>query len=290
MDIDGDGLEDILSGSYSRMEGKMAGLFQVMYGKSDGTFMKARALKGSDGEPLIIPTKGEEEITENICTRPFAVDWDGDGKLDLIVGNFAGSFYSFKGEGNGKFHPKPEKISDSAGQPLKISGHHGDPFVIDFDGDGDLDILSGSTEGGVQWAENIAAKGQPPKLKAFQSLIPAAKGLKYGDPLKEEDLKGPTTATRIWVADVDGDGKLDIIVGDNTTLISPAKGLSLEEFDKKRKAWEEEIAKVGKEMNDEKADEKTRNKANEKFSKLYDEREKFLKEDRTGFVWLYFQK
>ena len=42
-------------------------------------------------------------MTENICTRPFAVDWDGDGHLDLVVGNFAGTFYWFKGEGKGKF-------------------------------------------------------------------------------------------------------------------------------------------------------------------------------------------
>ncbi|MFO0845790.1 MAG: hypothetical protein U0797_25975 [Gemmataceae bacterium] len=31
----------ILSGSYSRMERDMAGLFQVLYGKPDGTFHKA---------------------------------------------------------------------------------------------------------------------------------------------------------------------------------------------------------------------------------------------------------
>ena len=50
------------------MEQKMAGLFQVMYGNGDGTFRKAEVLKGTDGQPLIIPTKGENEITETICT------------------------------------------------------------------------------------------------------------------------------------------------------------------------------------------------------------------------------
>src|SRR5947207_15335912 len=98
------------------MEGKMAGLFQVMYGKADGTFKKAEALKGSDGEPLIIPIKGDDQQLENICTRPFAVDWDGDGKLDLVVGNFGGTFYWFKGDGEGKFNPKLEIIKDSDGQ------------------------------------------------------------------------------------------------------------------------------------------------------------------------------
>jgi len=110
VDIDADGHRDILSGSYSRMQQDMAGLFQVLYGKADGTFRRAEVLKGTDGEPLIIPIKGREEMTENICTRPFAADWDGDGDLDLVVGNFSGTFCLFRGQGEGKFAPKPEPI------------------------------------------------------------------------------------------------------------------------------------------------------------------------------------
>lgn len=173
MDIDGDGRGDILSGSYSRMEKAMAGLFQVLYGKSDGTFRKAEVLKGTDGEPLIIPLNGQP-MTENICTRPFAVDWDGDRHLDLVVGNFAGTFYWFKGEGKGKFDPKPEAIT-SGDKPLHLDGHRGDPFVIDWDGDGDLDVVSGSANGGVQWAENTASKGKIPELGAFEWLIQPGK-------------------------------------------------------------------------------------------------------------------
>ena len=125
---------------------------------------------------------------------------------------------------------------------------------------------------------------------SFRPLIKPGKEHKYGEPLREEELVSPTTATRIWVTDVNGDGKLDILVGDNTMLISPAKGLSREEFETKRKEWESKIAEVSKEMNDQKADDAARNKANEKFQKLYQEREKFMKEERTGFVWLYLQK
>ncbi len=289
MDIDGDGHRDILSGSYSRNQTPMAGLFQVLFGKSDGTFRKAEVLKGADGEPLIIPIKGEEQMTENICTRPFAVDWDADGHLDLVVGNFSGTFYWFKGEGKGKFQPKPEAIK-TGGEPLRIQGHHSDPFVIDWDGDGDLDLLSGSTNGGVQWAENRAGKGKLPELRPFQSLIKPGRSTEYGQLLNEDELTGPTTSTRVWVDDVNGDGKLDLLVGDSVTLLAPANGLSAEEFKKKFAAWQNAVATTTKELSSETADQAKRAKANQEFSKLYQQRTEFMKEERTGFVWLYLQK
>lgn len=288
MDIDGDGHRDILSGSYSRMEKAMAGLFQVLYGKPDGKFRKAEVLKGTDGEPLIIPLNGQP-MTENICTRPFAVDWDADGHLDLVVGNFSGTFYWFKGEGKGKFQPKPEAIKIGK-EPLRIKGHHSDPFVIDWDGDGDLDLLSGSTNGGVQWAENQAGKGKLPELGAFEELIPPGRSFAYGQPLSEEELTGPTTSTRVWVDDVNGDGKLDVLVGDSVTLIAPTNGLSAEEFKKRFAAWQDAVATASKELSSETADQAKRAKANEEFNKIYQQRSEFMKEERTGFVWLYLQK
>jgi hypothetical protein len=287
VDIDGDGHLDILSGSYSRMDRDMAGLFQVLHGKPDGTFRKAEVLNGTDGKPLIIPRNGQP-MTENICTRPFAVDWDGDGFLDLVVGNFAGTFYWFQGEGKGKFRPQPEVIK-SGGTPVRINGHHSDPFVIDWDGDGALDLLSGSSEGGVQWARNRAARGKPPDLGPFQWLIKPGRPIKYGELLSEQELTGPTTATRVWAADVNGDGKLDLLVGDSVTLVSPVKGVSAEEFNKKFKVWQKEFQEASKKMSAE-TDKAKRGQASAEFFRVYNQRAEFMKEDRTGFVWLYLQK
>jgi hypothetical protein len=290
VDLNGDGYRDILSGSYSRMEREMAGLFQVLYGKPDGTFEPAKVLNGSDKQPLIIPIKDrEKDMVENICTRPFAVDWDGDSHLDLVVGNFAGTFYWFKGKGQGQFEPKPEAIK-SGNAPLRINGHHSDPFVIDWDGDDDLDLLSGSTDGSVQWAENRAGKGKAPELKPFQNLVQPGKRVEYGQPLKEEDLTGPVSSTRIWVDDVNGDGKLDLIVGDTLMLVSPASGLNQEEFKKKQAKWQKEYDAAMAALRTAGADEKKQTKANEEFSKVYRQRTEFVREERTGFVWLYLQK
>jgi hypothetical protein len=289
VDLDGDGRGDILSGSYSRTgEKSMAGLFQVLYGKSDGTFRKAETLKGSDGEPLIIPAD-EETIIEAICTRPSAVDWDGDGHLDLVVGNFAGTFYWFRGEGKGAFRPKPEAIK-TGNDLLRVEGHHSDPFAIDWDGDGDVDLLSGSAAGGVQWAENTAGPGKLPELRPFQALIKPHRSVNYGQLLGENDLTGPTSSTRVWVADVNGDGKLDLLVGDSVTLISPAKNLSREDYKKKFVAWKKAFNKASKALARDADDEAKQTKAEEAYRKVFDQRETFMKEDRTGFVWLYVHK
>ncbi len=268
----------------------MAGLFQVLWGQPKGGFKSAVVLNGTDDKPLIIPIEERKYQTENICTRPTAVDWDGDGDLDLIVGNFAGSFYLFKGEAKGKFHPEPELLKVD-NQPLKIDGVHSDPFVIDWDGDGDLDLLSGSSNGGVQWSENLAGKGQKrPVLSAFKPLIKPGKRAARGSLLTEEQLTGPTSSTRIWVDDVNGDGKLDILVGDRVTLLSPAKGLSEAEFKKRQAKWQKEVNAASREMQNSKADPEETQAARRRYSELYRSRSEFSTEERTGFVWLYVRK
>jgi hypothetical protein len=322
VDLNGDGFGDILSGSYSRMEQPMAGLFQVLWGKADGTFQPAETLKGTDDNPLLIPLEKKDQndgIIDVICTRPMAVDWDGDGNLDLITGNFAGTFYLFKGEGKGKFQPKGEWITTEGG-PLKVNGNHSDPFIVDWDHDGDLDVLSGSAQGGVQWSENEAGKGKPPKLKRFQSLIKPVPTVPHGERLSEADLKGPTRATRIWVDDVNSDGKLDILVGDSVTLVAPAKGLTDEEFKTKSAEWQTEWEAALAELNSATADKETTDKettdkettdkekadkekadkekavgekqiaVQTRIQELHNKRSSFINEEMTGFVWLYLQK
>ena len=267
----------------------MAGLFQVLYGQADGTFKKAAVLNGTDDEPLIIPIDDKNQQTQNICTRPTAVDWDGDGDLDLVVGNFAGTFYFFKGEGEGKFDPKPEPIM-VGDEPLKITGVHSDPFTVDWDNDGDIDVLSGSSSGGVYWAENTAGAGKLPTLKAFETLIEPGQRAEYGKPLKEEQLTGPTSSTRVYVDDVNSDGKLDVLVGDSVALISPADGLSEEKFAERYEAWQNELQAAASALRSGEEDAEKRQEASQKYSQLYQKRSEFMTEDRTGFVWLYLQK
>lgn len=284
MDLNGDGFKDILSGSYSRRERPMAGLFQVLWGQKDGSFKTAEALAGTDGEPLVIPA-GEDSVTDAICTRPTATDWDGDGDLDLVVGNFKGTFYVFTGEGKGRFNPKCTLLLDAAGEPLKIEAAHSDPFVIDFDGDGDLDIVSGSSRAGVQWSQNTAGKGKPAALKPFTQLI--APPANHSRTLSEEPT-GPNDSLRVWIDDINGDNKLDLLVGDRVTITTLPAGVTQEQIEQKKAQWQNEYNSALQAFQNAEPDE--REKAMEHLRAVYDKRDEFIQEKRTGFVWLYLRK
>jgi hypothetical protein len=286
VDLNGDGNLDILSGSYSRKDKDMAGLFQVLWGDKDGTWKKAAVLTGSDGEPLILPQV--EDVTDRICTRPFAVDYDGDGKLDIVAGNFAGTFAVFRGEGGGKFEPKATWLEGDGGK-LAV-GSHGDPCFVDWDGDRDLDLISGSAQGGVFLFANVGT-AKAPKWGAKQTLVEPsghqshdAEQAVFGD----AHLKAPATATRVWVDDVDGDGKLDLLVGDQIVLMHLAKGVDEATGRTKYAAWQKKQQAFFQKPQVESEEGQKQWRAD--YEALEQERDAFARQEMTGFVWLLRQK
>src|SRR5262249_5279964 len=134
-----------------------------------------------------------------------------------------------------------------------------------------------------------AGKGKMPDLEPFRPLVKPRHPVQQMQFLRERDLTGPTHATRVWVADVNGDGKLDLIVGDSVTLVSPAKGISEAEFKKRYAAWEKSFQAALAKLNSAR-DANARQKPFEEYQKLYSQRSTFMHEEMTGFVWLYLQK
>jgi hypothetical protein len=127
-------------------------------------------------------------------------------------------------------------------------------------------------------------------MTPFKTLIKPAKPVEHGGLLAESDLTGPMHASRVCVADVNGDGKLDLLVGDSVTLIAPAKGITPAEFKNKYAKWQEDFEDASSKLCKAGSDEKEQAKAREEYRKIFERRDEFMQEDMTGFVWLYLRK
>ncbi len=158
----------------------------------------------------------------------FAADWDDDGDLDLFVGDIGGQVYLIRNEGDknkyafGKELKLPVAISSENKEPKKdqrgrdgstvaVNGDAG-PCVADWDQDGDLDLLVGSADGSVSLYQNDGTK-QKPALRSPVKLVSETKAV-YGSNAPKTVERG--TRTKVCVADWNGDGLPDLLVGDMT--------------------------------------------------------------------------
>jgi len=291
VDIDADGHIDILSGSYHEDGGyeHMTGLFWVLKGKADGTFAKATALNGTDGKALVVRIPESERddmnaVVRSICTRPTAIDYDGDGDLDIVAGNFEGTFYLFEGLGDGEFEPNGTPLTTADGEQLTV-GHHSDPVFVDWDGDGDLDLLSGSGHG-VHLFMNVGADGEHVWTEA-RDLFSYTPAVAYDEVvLGEEHITRPQGNVRVWVEDLNGDGLFDLVMGDSSYVTYPAEGLTEDEVRAKLADWQERLDALVNEY----ADDMMSDEAGEAFDAMYRERDSIVEQSGVGFVYVAYQR
>ncbi|HLU38890.1 MAG TPA: FG-GAP-like repeat-containing protein [Planctomycetota bacterium] len=140
-------------------------------------------------------------------------DHDGDGDLDLLVGTDHGGIYLCVNEGTAKeprFATALTELHDTEGDLLAVPGGYQMPFPADWDGDGRTDLVCGSQQGSVYWFRNTGEAGAP-RFEPPRVLV------------DKKAARGLGARTQVSVADYDGDGDLDLLVGDNHMGIKDGK-------------------------------------------------------------------
>jgi hypothetical protein len=149
---------------------------------------------------------------------PVAIDWDGDGDLDLVVGDEDGRVALI--ENTGKLDDRlprflPPRYFQQEAADVKC-GALATPVGVDWDGDGDQDLVSGNTAGYVQVYENLSGPGvEQPRWAAPVRLKAGGKTLRI-QAGPNGSIQGPCEAkwgyTTLSVADWDLDGLPDLVV------------------------------------------------------------------------------
>lgn len=224
-DFNQDGLLDLVCGT------TRGGVlwYENLGSREKPKFTVARLLFYTDGRPIDV----------GFLSSPTVADWDGDENLDLIAGVSKGWIHFYRNAGT-NLSPRYEDRGPIAadGKPLRVpaspvpevEGPKGEAIytedyepsveVVDWDNDGQHDLLVGGTvTGRVYWyrTKGREASGVP-VLEARGPLTADGKPLDVGW------YASPAAA------DLDGDGDLDLVVGNERKWGNEAPPEVVEDF------------------------------------------------------------
>lgn len=134
---------------------------------------------------------------------PTIVDWNSDGKKDLVVGALGGRIHIFINAGTDTAPDfRTETFAQDDGFDLDVPSGRSSPHVTDLDGDGMKDLLTGNTNGELLFYRN-AGTNAAPSFSGYEYVESEGTAI---------DLAG-TPRSRPFVTDWTGDGLLDVLIG-----------------------------------------------------------------------------
>ena len=200
-DFDGDGDLDLLCGEF---------LDGFTYFQNTGTRKRPKYAAGQR-----LRSEGSLLKMDLQMIVPVAFDWDKDGDLDLICGDEDGrvAFIEHTGDVlNGLPQFRPPVYYRQRAKDVKF-GALATPYGVDWDSDGDEDIICGNTAGYIGFFENLGGADNPVWDKV--KLLNAGGHTIRIQAGRNGSIQGPAEAkwgyTTQTVADWDGDGLMDIV-------------------------------------------------------------------------------